>query len=168
MARIYLIVGPVGAGKSTFVRQLCQNHAALPFTLDEWMAVLFSKDRPDSGVMDWYVERTARCIDQIWRHTERAIDIGIDVVLEIGLIQQNDRERLYERIDTAGYELTIYVLDAHRELRWERVQQRNVQKGETFSMEVSYPVFELANDLWEPLDEAESSGRDVRLIDTNS
>ncbi len=40
------------------------------------------------------------------------IDAGANVVLEIGLIQQRDRERFYERLDAAGYDRTVYVLDA--------------------------------------------------------
>ncbi|WP_257459188.1 AAA family ATPase [Archangium lipolyticum] len=168
MARLHLLVGPVAAGKSTFALQLGQRHRGVHLNLDEWMARLFSPDRPDFGVMDWYVERTARCIEQIWRLTTNMIDVGTDVILEIGLLQRCDRERLYERVDARGYDLTVYVLDAPRELRRERVQQRNHEKGETFSMVVPPHIFELASDMWEPLDEDECSGRDVRFISTDS
>lgn len=166
MARLHLIIGPVGAGKSTFALQLCRDHAAVRLTLDEWMATLFSQDRPESGVMEWYLERTARCIEQIWSLAENLIEVGTDVVLEIGLIQRRDRERLYQRVDAAGYALTVYVLDAPRELRRERVEQRNQEKGMTFSMVVPPHIFELASDLWEPLDDAERCSRDVRFVDT--
>ena len=167
MAHLHLIVGPVGAGKSTFGLQLARDHAAVRLTLDEWMAELFRPDRPDTGVMEWYVERTGRCIEQIWKVASRIIDAGTDVVLEIGLIQRRDRARLYRRVDDAGYGLKIYVLDAPRELRRERVEQRNRVKGATFSMVVPPPIFDLASDMWEPPDEAERSGRDVRFMGTS-
>ncbi|MGK4001517.1 ATP-binding protein [Sorangium sp. So ce1036] len=167
MARLHLIIGPVGAGKSTFAHQLVREHAAVHLNLDEWMATLFSPDRPDSGVISWYVERTGRCIEQIWKVATRTMDAGTDVVLEIGLIQRRDRERFYRRMAGAGHDLTIHVLDASRDLRRERVEQRNRAKGATFSMVVPPDIFDMASDLWEPPDEAECASRDVRFINTD-
>src|SRR5688572_3565878 len=133
MPKIYLVVGPVGAGKSTFALALAREHRALRLTLDEWMTALFSPDRPDEGVMPWYVERSRRCVDLIWKLTRELISAGTNVVLEIGLIQRPDREKLYRRVDEAGVALEIYVLDAPREVRRERVERRNRERGDTFS-----------------------------------
>ena len=166
MARIHLVLGPVGAGKSTYAKRLAAEHRAIRLTLDEWMTELFRPDRPEVGVMDWYVERTGRCIEQIWKIAHGATEAGVDVVLEIGLIQRRDREAFYWRIDTSGRELTLHVLDAPREVRRARVEQRNEARGETFSMPVPPHIFELASDMWEPLSEAECTGRDVRFVST--
>ncbi len=164
MARVHLIVGPVGAGKSTFARQLCLEHSAVLLNLDDWMAELFSPDRPDSGVIEWYAERSRRCIEQIWKLTTALIAVGNDVVLEIGLIRRHDRERLYRRLDAAALDHLVYVMDAPRDVRRQRVRRRNRAKGATFSMIVPDHIFELASDMWEPPDEAERSGRAVRVI----
>jgi predicted kinase len=166
--RLHLIVGPVAAGKSTFALELSKQHRAVRLNLDEWMAQLFSPDRPDVGVMSWYTERTARCIEQIWRLATSLIEAGTDVILEIGLIQRRDRERLYQRVTAKGYDLTVYALDAPRELRRERVQQRNLEKGATFSMVVPGHIFELASDMWEPLEQDECNGRDVHFMFTEA
>ncbi len=96
------------------------------------------------------------------------IDVGTDVILEIGLIERRDRERLYRRVDDAGYDLKIYVLDAPRELRRERVEQRNRAKGATFSMVVPPHFFEIASDMWEAPDELECGGREVQFIRTDA
>jgi predicted kinase len=164
MARIHLVVGPVGAGKSTFALELCRAHGAIRLTLDEWMTNLFSMDRPPVDVLPWYMERAERCVGQIWRITQRLIDHGTDVVLEIGLIQRNMRESFYQRVDADAQELVIYVLDAPRELRRQRVAQRNLERGQTFSMVVPPEFFELASDHWEPLADDECEGRDVRFV----
>jgi predicted kinase len=159
-----LVEGPVGSGKSTFASQLGQRHAAPRLILDDWMATLFRPDRPSIGVIEWYVERKDRCIEQIWTVTCQLMEAGTDAVLELGLIQQHSRQSLYDRVDAAGYGITIYVLDAPREIRRERVRRRNRQRGKTFSMEVPDHVFEMASDMWEPPDESESNGRDIRFI----
>jgi predicted kinase len=103
MAQVHLIEGPVGAGKSTFALQLSKRQAAPRLILDEWMANLFILDRPAVGVVEWYVERKERCIDQIWKLSCGLIDAGTDVVLELGLIDKQSRERFYARADAAGY-----------------------------------------------------------------
>jgi uncharacterized glyoxalase superfamily protein PhnB/predicted kinase len=165
--RIHLVIGPVGAGKSTYAIGLAREHAAIRLTLDEWMSGLFSPDRPDSGLVEWYVERAGRCIEQIWRIAEAMLGLGTSVILEIGLLKQSEREAIYQRIADAGIELTIHALDAARDVRRERVLARNQVKGSTFSMVVPPAIFELASDLWEPLDPTECEGRDVRSIRTD-
>jgi len=164
MAKIHLVVGPVGAGKSTFALQLCKENNAVRLTLDEWMTELFSEDRPVNGVMDWYTERTQRCIEQIWKVAQRLIQVDTNVVLEIGLIQRHQRRAFYKRVNAENIELSIHVLDAPRELRRERVEQRNMEKGTTFSMVVPADIFELASDMWEPPTESECIDRDVHFI----
>ena len=162
MNQLSLIIGPVGAGKSTFARELSQQQGAIHLNLDAWMAQLYGPDeRPAVGRMEWYIERTRRCLEQIWRLTQRLTELGVRVVLELGLIQRSAREAFYQRVDDAGLSLLVYVIDAPRELRRERVMQRNRERGETFSVEVPLPFFELASDLWEPPDEAEREARQV-------
>ena len=165
--RAHLIVGPVGAGKSTFARRLAAERSALRLTLDEWITSLFSPDRPGQGVMEWYRERAARCIDQIWRVAEASLAAGSDVVLEIGLLTRGERERFYRRVDSAGFDLSVYLLDASRDVRRERVEQRNRSKGVTFSMVVPPAIFELASDLWEAPDERELDSREIHVVRTD-
>lgn len=167
MARVHLVIGPVGAGKSTFAGQLATEERAVRLTLDEWMAVLFGADqRPVEGRMQWYVERTERCLELIWRQAQALIDVGTSVVLEIGLIQREARARFYGKLDERACEHVVHVLDADRDVRRARVARRNRERGETFSMEVPLEFFELASDLWEPPDDIERADRDLRVIRT--
>lgn len=161
--RIHLLVGPVGAGKSTFGLRLARESGAVRLTLDEWMTALFRPDRPEVGVMEWYVERAARCTARIWVVASAVATAGLDVVLELGLLRKRDRERMFERIDAAGLALSVHALDAPRDVRRERVERRNREQGPTFSMVVPLEFFERASDLWEPLEPDECRGRDVRF-----
>jgi predicted kinase/uncharacterized glyoxalase superfamily protein PhnB len=165
---VHLVVGPVGAGKSTFARQLARDRRALRLALDEWMAELFTPDRPETGRREWYVERRQRCQERMWTVARATADAGMDVVLELGLLRRDERERFYRVIEDAGFRLVVHVLDAPRDVRRERVMRRNLVQGETFSMVVPLEFFELASDLWEPLPPAESEGRDVRQLFTGA
>jgi hypothetical protein len=39
--------------------------------------------------------------------------------------------------------------------RWRRVQARNTAKGETYRIEVTRPMFDFIESIWQPPDEAE-------------
>lgn len=162
---LHLLLGPVGAGKSTLARQLQAQHHAARLELDAWMARLYGADeRPASDRIGWYLERTARCMDVIWDVTCQLADVGADVILELGLIRRDDRRAFYQRVDDAGHPLIVYLVDAPRAIRRERVLRRNIERGPTWSVDVPPEFFELASDLWEPPDDAERAARDLRVL----
>jgi len=164
LAKVFIIEGPVGAGKSTFSIDLSQRINAPHMNLDSWMARLFRPDRPSSGTIEWYVDRKGRCIDQIWDVALRVLNCGCDVILELGLIQVESRLAMYRRINDSGHEILIYVLDVPREQRRERVRHRNLGGGSTFSMEVSDEVFEIASNMWEEFTEVECEQQEVIVV----
>ena len=167
MPIVHLIEGPVGAGKSTFAASLAQRRPGVHIALDEWFVALFSKDRPQSDFVPWYMERKDRCSEVIWNAAQRIASAGTDVVLELGLIQRQSREVFYQRADASGLSLSVYVLDAPREVRLARVRRRNEEKGRTFSMVVPDHVFNIASDMWEPPDEDEIRMRAIHCISTH-
>jgi len=150
-ATVHLVLGPVGSGKTTWARERARAIGAVRFDLDDWMVRLFRPDRPDDGDrLAWYSERARRCVDQIW---EIALDVtarGTPVVLELGLVRRAERGAFYRRVDADGRSLEITLLEVGRAERRARVRARNETRGETFSMVVPLPIFELASDLWEP------------------
>lgn len=164
---LHLVLGPVGAGKSTFARALAQERSALRLTLDDWMVTLFSPDRPETGLPAWYGVRAQRCIDQIWKLALELAARGDEVVLELGLLKREERQRFYARVDGAGLPLTVHVLDAARDVRRARVLERNRRQGETFSMVVPPEIFELASDLWQAPESDERAARDMHFLRTD-
>ena len=164
MPTIHLVEGPVGAGKSTHAAGLSRQFNAPRLILDEWMVVLFRPDRPQHEFMTWYENRKHRCIEQIWRVAGDILDTGSDVVLELGLVQQVLREDFYQRVDATGFDLQVWVVDAPREVRRERVRARNREQGATYQMEVSDEIFDLADAAWQPPDDREETDRIIHHV----
>ena len=152
---IHLVIGSTGAGKSTYARQLAEKTSGARFAIDEWITALYGEDRPVDADYHWYRERIDRATDKIWRVASQLVNLGMDSVLEIGLTQHVEREKFYQRVREAGVTLRLHVLDAPREVRWQRVEQRNQHQGETFSMEVTRGMFDFVEEMWEPPKEEE-------------
>lgn len=155
MNTLHLVIGPVGAGKSTFARQRALQTGAVFLDLDHWMVRLFGKDtRPEENVLDWYLERRERCRALLW---DLALDIlaaSTDVYLELGLVAARERETYYARARAEDLRVTVYLLDAPRDLRRERVAERNRAAGDNTQV-VPLHFFELASDAWQPPSEME-------------
>jgi predicted kinase len=167
MARVHLIEGPVGAGKSTFATSLASQTRGVHIALDEWFARLFSADRPQGNIAPWYIERKDRLHDLIWEHSRHILIAGTDVILELGLIQRQPRADFCRRIRKDGFEVAVYVLDESRDIRRERVRRRNTVKGPTFSMLVPDHIFEIASDMWEPPDDVEVIESHIEFVSTD-
>jgi predicted kinase len=150
-----LLIGPVGAGKTTFAHHHAARSASVFLDLDTWMVRLFGADtRPPEDVMTWYLERRERCRGLIWDTALRVLGCGADVYLEIGLLANMEREAFYEQVRAEDVELIVYLVDAPREVRRERVLLRNRSPG-PFTQTVPPEVFERASDAWEPPNQSE-------------
>ncbi|WMW81843.1 AAA family ATPase [Undibacterium cyanobacteriorum] len=164
MATIHLIEGPVGAGKSTFSAALSSRTRGVHIALDEWFVRLYSPDRPEGDFLPWYITRKERLLDLIWLHSKAILAAGSDVILELGLIQQQQRLTFCRKMIGEGYFLKMYELDAPREIRRERIQHRNQHRGTTFSMFVPDHIFEIASDMWQPSDELERAEYSIEYV----
>lgn len=154
MNLIHLIEGPVGAGKSTYAKALAKSGGFTHIALDEWFARLYSPDRPPGNFVPWYLERKDRLIELILSYARTVLATN-SIALELGLIQQAPRLALLRRLQEEGIHFCVHVLDAPINVRRERVQRRNTEQGETFSMVVPDNIFEIASSMWEEPDEFE-------------
>lgn len=159
MAQVHLVVGSTGAGKSTYSKAWALEHRAMRFAIDEWMVGLFGKDQPEEAGFDWYSDRIERCTNQIWGACVQLLALEQSVVLEIGLTQRSARSEFYQRVNAAGHECQLHVIEAPRELRWQRVEQRNRERGETYSLEVTRGMFDFVEGMWEQPDDAECAAQ---------
>lgn len=152
---IHLLLGPVGAGKTTYAERRVAATSAVFFDLDAWMVRLYGPDpRPTEGVMAWYLERRERCRSLIWSLALATVNCGTDVILELGLLAAAERDVFYRQVQAEELGLRVVLLDAPRDVRRDRVLARN-QSGRPFTQIVPPLSFERASDAWEPPTELE-------------
>jgi len=148
--KLHLLIGPVGAGKTTYAHRKSASSTGLVLDLDTWMVRLFGADpRPTVDVMDWYLERCDRCRSLLWDVALDVLHCGTDVFLELGLIAAVEREAFYTKASAEGLCWEVYLLDAPRSVRRERVEARNRAAG-PFTQIIPSEFFERASDAWQP------------------
>lgn len=159
-----MIVGNVGAGKSTYAAKLSADTGAHVFNIDEWMRTLFLPDQPATPSFEWALERTERVEAQILLESGRLLDRGVNVILDMGFFSEVQRSRVRHHFLDRGIVATMHYLDVDKDTRWDRVHQRNTQQTATFQFAVSREIFDFCETIFEPLDDDER--RDAILIDS--
>lgn len=158
---LYLPIGPVGAGKSTFARERTARNGGVFLDVDAWMVTLYGADvRPKEDVITWYLERRQRCRDLLWSTARDILTAGADVFLELGLVSTLEREAFYAKARDDDLKLTVCLVDASRDIRRQRVLARNSSAGAQTQI-VPLEFFERASDAWEPPSAAERQAVDM-------
>jgi len=161
-ATLHLVFGPIGAGKTTYAHALARREGAVAFVLDEWGARLFGPDVQGPPDFGWMLERLARCNALIWSTATGVLGAGASVVLDLGLMRRDQRERMRKLAREAGLPTQWHFVDAPQAVRRARVAGRNEAKGETFVREVSPEMFDMIEAIYEPPAPAELEGAVVR------
>jgi predicted kinase len=146
----HLITGATGAGKTTYARALADEIGGVHFAIDEWMTGLFAPDLPTPITPAWIWERVARCETLIEKQALQVLGRGPSAVLDLSFLQATDRQRMATAVWAAGFDVRLHWLDVPVETRWQRVAQRNAEKGPTYTMPVTRPMFDYIETRWQP------------------
>ncbi len=158
MMTAHIICGSVGAGKTTYSLRLAEETGALRFTIDEWMEMLFLMDAPDPISYQWALARVERCERKMLALCGQLRGKGLDIILDLGFFKREQRERVRRALTGLEMDKRLYYLDVSAAVRWERVSQRNAEKGDTYSHEVTRGMFDFCEDLFEVPDETGLEG----------
>lgn len=154
-ARIHLICGATGAGKSTYSAGLATDIRGVRFSIDEWMQQLHNADKPDEMRFEWFYERVQRNCAQMRAIAEQLCEIDVPAVFDCGLTNAAERTIFADWAEEKGYSVQLYFVDVPADIRWNRVQKRNAEQAETFQFEVTRYMFDFIESIWEPPTDAE-------------
>jgi predicted kinase len=154
-ARIHMICGLTGAGKSTYAEKLRLDLSGVRFSIDDWNARLFFMDRDPASDFDWFYERVQRSCAQMRDTAEQVLRAGVPAILDCGFTDRKERQIFYDWASAIDRPVALHYLDVAKPLRRARVQQRNSERGETFAIEVTPEMFEFMETIWQPPDAAE-------------
>nr|WP_236714581.1 ATP-binding protein [Nonomuraea pusilla] len=151
-ARLLLMVGLPGAGKTTRAEELAAAHGALRLTPDEWMISLFDGAQPD-GKRDVLEGRLIAL-------ALRALRLGTDVVLDFGLWSRDERSALRRLAASAGAACQVIYLPVDEDVQRARIAHRQATAPHT-----TFPMSEADLDEWrerfQAPDAAELGGGDI-------
>lgn len=147
--QIHLICGSTGAGKTTYAREFASSNGGVVFSIDEWMVSLFGEDAPKNLSPAWIFPRVLRCEAQMWAMALQLGKLNIPSILDFGFQRYEHRQRYANFAKQAQFTTRLHVLDVDASERWERIEARNKNQGETFHMEITRGMFDYIETTWE-------------------
>lgn len=155
MARLIIVTGPIGAGKTTYSLSIAKEIGAIRFSIDPWMQTLFSQDMTELDYA-WMIERVNRCYAQIWQVGEQILELDGKVVLDLGFTTKQERERFSMLANKLGVDAEVHYLNAPKEIRKKRIKKRNAEKDpNVYSFEVTDFMFNFMEPRYEIPDQQE-------------
>jgi len=117
----HIIIGFIGAGKTTFARQLEQATGAVRFTKDEWMVRLFGNTPPKDNFEEFDNRMASLATDMALK----CLQAGIDVILDEGFWVKEHRDDISGKVKRVGAVPRLYYIEAPFEVMKSRTLQRS-------------------------------------------
>ena len=122
-ARLIIVCGLPGSGKTTHARQVEKDLRAVRFCPDEWMNAL--------EISLWEEETRARVEKLQWKLAQDLLALGHNVVIEWGTWARSERDALRRGARVLGAAVELHFLDAPVEVLFDRIRRRNIESRST-------------------------------------
>ncbi|GHO98908.1 hypothetical protein KSF_089560 [Reticulibacter mediterranei] len=147
---MYLICGFIGAGKTTFAKKLEEKTGAVRITKDEWSIRFIGNDPTIDGYEQWDQKICGFSRDVAFQLAEK----GIDVIIDEGFWEKEQRDEMRRRADTIGAQAILYYVETPIETIRERVVGRNKTLTND-SFQISRKLLDTYLMYWQPPSEDE-------------
>jgi predicted kinase len=118
-ARLILVCGLPGSGKTTHAVALEQELHAIRLSADDWMIAL--------GI-DIYDEPQRQKVETLqWQFGRKLLRLGLTVIIEWGTWARSERDALRLEARAAGAAVELHFLTAPVDVLFERIQRRALE-----------------------------------------
>ena len=118
-ARLIIICGLPGSGKTTLAKCLEESLNAVRLAPDEWM---------DALSINLYDEESRARIEALqWKLGQKLLKLGLVVIIEWGTWGKSERDALREGARQLGAAVELHYLSAPPEILFERIQRRGME-----------------------------------------
>jgi predicted kinase len=118
-ARLIIVCGLPGSGKTTHARQLQTGSRAIRLCPDEWM---------DALSLDIWDEDMREKIESLqWHLGQQFLDLGLTVIIEWGTWARDQRDALRLRARELGGAVELHYLSVPGEILLDRIQRRGME-----------------------------------------
>lgn len=148
----YVICGFIGAGKTTFARELEKETKAIRITKDEWMVKIFG----NKITTDKNFEEYDKNMIQLSRDFAlKLLKSGNDVIIDEGFWAKSQREGIRKKITGAGARPVFYYVECSFSEMRKRVVSRS-GNPDSNSFEISGEMFDSYLQFWQTPDKSEN------------
>ena len=118
-ARLIIICGLPGSGKTTLAKSLESRLRAVRFCPDEWMNALS---------INIYDEASRARIESLqWEIGQELLSLGLTVIIEWGTWGRSERDVLRLRARELGVAVELHYLSAPVDVLYERIRRRRME-----------------------------------------
>lgn len=116
-ARLILMCGLPGAGKTALANELAVERRAVRLTKDEWQWAL--------GSSPWDRDFGERVEQELWKLAQEILRLGLSVVVDFGLWARVERDEMRATARALGVGVELHYLEASTDELWRRIEVRN-------------------------------------------
>lgn len=116
-ARLILLCGLPGAGKTTLAIRLAEDRRAVRLTKDEWLFAL--------GSSPWDEPTGEKLEVELWHLAQEILRLGLSVVLDFGLWARVERDEFRSAARALGVGVELHFLGPPIDELWKRIDARN-------------------------------------------